>query len=128
MDGDHAVLVSTLSGVDTMSSLSPPNSGRPVEDDASPFDETPWPAIDWTTPPLIQGGLDAYHRDLPELLEKHQGRWAAYSGDRRLGITRTKDQAFQLGVREGLTGRQFVVVGIDPSHLDDMYWEEPGDE
>jgi hypothetical protein len=69
--------------------------------------------MNWRTPPLVQSGLDAYHRDLPELLAKHKGQWAAYSGGRRLGIAPTEDEAFQLGVKEGLTNRQFVVVAID---------------
>lgn len=127
MDGAIPVRVSTLFGAGAMSSISPPNPGRPVEDDAGPLDESPLPPIDWTVPPLIRSGQEAYLRDLPELLAKHKGRWVAYSGDRRLGIARTQAKALQLGLKEGLTNREFLVVGIDPSDLDDIHWEDFSD-
>jgi hypothetical protein len=110
-----------------MSSISPPNPGHPVEDDTNSPDEPPLLPIDWTTPPLIQSGQEAYQRDLLELLEKHKGRWVAYSGDRRLGIIRTRSQAYELGFKDGLAKHEFIVLGIDPSDLDDIYWEDFSD-
>src|SRR4051812_40561504 len=103
-----------------MSSISPPNPKHPVQDETSPPDAAPPPPVDWSIPPLIRSGQEAYQRDLPELLKKHEGRWIAYSGDRRLGITRTRRQAYELGFRGGLARHEFIVLGIDPSDLDDI--------
>ena len=74
--------------------------------------------------PLIYHGEEAYLRDLRELIKRHRGQWAVYSGDRRVGITRTKQQAFELAFKEGLKDDEFVVTGIDPSHLDDIPWPD----
>ena len=50
---------------------------------------------------LVRSGHEAYRRDLRELIKKHKGQWVAYSGERRLGITHTKSQAYQLASKEG---------------------------
>jgi len=110
-----------------MSSISPPNPGHPVEDDANRADAGPTSAVDWSIPPLLRSGCEAFRRDLPELLKNHEGKWAAYRGDRRLGITRTKSQAFQLGFKEGLTDHEFVVLGITPEIPDDVDGEDFSD-
>ena len=110
-----------------MSSISPPNPGHPVEPGPDPPDARPASRIDWSIPPLLQHGCDAFRRDLPQLLEEHEGKWAAYSGDRRLGIARTKSQAFQIGFREGLTDHEFVVLGITPEIPDDIDGEDFSD-
>ena len=97
-----------------MSSISSVDPGRPVEDDpgSQVADESSW--IHRPVPPLIQRGQEAFRRDLPELMKKHEGKWVTYSGDRRIGITRTKSQAFHLGFKEGLTDHEFVARGITP--------------
>lgn len=127
MNGVAAVAISTRFGALIMSSISPASPGHPVGDDASRPDDRSPSLVDWSIPPLLQSGCDAFRRDLPELLKKHEGEWAAYSGDRRLGITRTKSQAFQLGFKEGLTDHEFVVLGITPEIPDDVDWEDFGD-
>ena len=80
--------------------------------------------IDGSVPPLIWYGEDAYLRDLRELIKNHQGQWVVYSGDRRVGITRTERQAFELAAKEGLKHDEFFVCGIDPSDLDDIPWPD----
>jgi hypothetical protein len=127
MDPAVAVLHTTHFGGFLMSSISPPNSGHPVEDDSKVPDDFVSVLTDWTVPPLIRSGQEAYLRDLAELLMKHEGQWVAYSGGRRIGIARTRRQADELGFQEGLTKNEFIVLGIDPSDLDDIDWEDFSD-
>jgi hypothetical protein len=65
-------------------------------------------------PPLIEQGLVAFRRDLPELLPKHEGKYVAYSGDRRIGITRSQWELDQRCLRQGLLPHEYVVRGITP--------------
>jgi hypothetical protein len=76
--------------------------------------------VNWPVPPLIERGLEAFRRDLPELLKKHQGQWVAYSGDRRLGIGRSKIERYQRCFRQGLKRNEFVVEGIGPEPPDEI--------
>jgi hypothetical protein len=80
--------------------------------------------LDGSVPPLIWYGEEAYLRDLRELIKHHEGQWAVYSGDRRVGITRTKDQAYELARKEGLKRDEFTVRGIDPSHQEEVPWPD----
>ena len=80
--------------------------------------------LDGSVPPLIWYGEEAYFRDLRELVKHHQGQWAVYSGDRRVGITRTKDQAFELARKEGLKRGEFTVRGVNAADLDDVPWPD----
>jgi hypothetical protein len=80
--------------------------------------------LDGSMPPRIWYGEDAYLRDLRELLKNHEGQWAIYSGDQRVGITRTKRQAFELAAREGLKDDEFLVIGIDPADLEYVPWPD----
>jgi hypothetical protein len=75
-------------------------------------------------PPQIQGGLEAFRRDLPELLEQHKGQFVAYSGDRRLGINRSQRKLVRLCLSQGLSVHEFVVPGIAPEIPDDLDAEE----
>jgi hypothetical protein len=108
-----------------MQSNSPLNPGHPFEDDVVSRDEPSSSAwVDRPIPPLIQQGQEAYRRDLPELLKKHKGKWVAYSGDRQLGIGRSKPELFQWCVRQGLGRDEFVVRGITPELPDELDLEE----
>jgi hypothetical protein len=80
--------------------------------------------LDGTIPPPIWYGEDAYLRDLRELLKNHKGQWAVYSGDRRVGITRTDRQARELAAKEGLKRGEFLLRLIDPSDLEYVPWPD----
>ena len=107
-----------------MSSISPPNPGHPVQEDASPSDAGSSSWADRLVSPLIRGGLEAFSRDLPELLKTHKGRFVAYSGDRRLGIDQSKFRLVRLCLNQGLTVSEFIVLGIAPAIPEDLDWEE----
>jgi hypothetical protein len=80
--------------------------------------------LDGSMPPLIWYGEDAYLRDLRELLKNYRGQWVVYSGDRRVGITRTDRQALELAAKEGLKGNEFLLRLIDPSDLEYVPWPD----
>src|SRR5205823_3818028 len=105
-----------------MSSIPPLNPGHPVEDDSGSQDDEASSWVDRPVPPLIQRGQEAFRRDLPELLEKHAGKWVAYSGDRPLGVARSKRELYQRCLRQGLNHDEFVVRGIEPEMLDEPEW------
>lgn len=62
--------------------------------------------------PGIQRSLDAFHRDLPELMKTHYGQWVAYHGDKRIGFGRTQTALYQECVRRGLKKGEFIVEGV----------------
>lgn len=68
--------------------------------------------------PIIQKSIDAFRRDLPELLKTHRGKWVAYHGDERIGFGRTKTELCRESLRRGLTPNQFVVCGVEESVFD----------
>ena len=111
---------SLLARVAIMSSISPADPSRPVEDEpgSQVTSDSSW--VHRPVPPLIQRGQEAFSRDLPELLKKHAGHWVAYSGDRQLGIGRSKNKLYQQCLRQGLDHDEFVVRGIEP----EVDWEE----
>jgi hypothetical protein len=98
--------------------------GDPASENARVQETRRASLLDGSVPPLIWYGEEAYLRDLRELIKDHQGQWAVYSGDRRLGITRSKQQAFELARKEGLKRGEFLVRGIDPADLDDIPWPD----
>jgi len=106
-----------------MSSISPIDPSHPVEDDVRSQDDTGLSWVDRPVPPLIQRGQEAFRRDLPRLLEKHAGQWVAYSGDRQLGIARSKRELYQRCLRQGLGDEEFVVRGIEPEMVEGSEWE-----
>jgi hypothetical protein len=71
-------------------------------------------------PPLIAQGRETFRRHLPELLKTHRGRWAAYSGDRRLGISRSDLDLYDQCFRSGLKRTEFVILRIDPDGFIDV--------
>jgi hypothetical protein len=83
--------------------------------------------LDGTMPPLIWYGEDAYLRDLRELIKNHEGQWVVYSGDRRVGITRTDRQALELAAKEGLKDDEFLLRRIIASDLDYVPWPDYSD-
>ena len=72
------------------------------------------------SPPLpkIMRSIEAFRRDLPELLKTHPDRWVAYSGDERLGFGRTQTALCQTCFRRGLTLDDFIVAFVEPGAFD----------
>ncbi len=107
-----------------MSSISPPNPGHPVQDDARRTNVPSWFWPDRRVPPLFRRGEWAFRRDLPELLKKHKGKYVAYNGDRRIGIDRSERKLLDLCTRQGLIWYEYVVRLIDPAEgLHEPIWE-----
>ena len=68
--------------------------------------------------PTIQRSIDAFRRDLPDMLKTHGGKWVAYHGDERLGFAKTQTELYQLGFRQGLTQHDFIVAVVEPGAFD----------
>jgi hypothetical protein len=68
-------------------------------------------------PPMILRSQQAFWRDLPELLldRRNRRRWAAYHGDERVAIARTKVDAYQECFRLGLERGEFYVGKLEAS-------------
>jgi hypothetical protein len=77
--------------------------------------QTGQPAV----PAMFQRSLDAFYRDLPELLKSHCGRWVAYHGDQCLGFARTQTELHLECLRRGLSEEEFTVEHISPTALHD---------
>jgi hypothetical protein len=107
-----------------MSSHFPLEPHRPIKDEScTKNDEAPsW--VERRVPPLIQRGQEAFRRNLPQLLKKHRGDWVAYSGDRQLGVGRSKRELYQRCLHQGLGPDEFVGRGIAPEMPDELDWEE----
>ncbi len=70
--------------------------------------------LDETMPTLIREARAAFRRDLPRLLQRHAGRWVAYSGEQQLTIGPSKTSVYQDCLRRGLKRDQFLVLLIEP--------------
>ncbi len=68
--------------------------------------------------PMIQKSIDAFRRDLPELLKTHPGKWVAYHGDEQVGFGRTQTQLYQRCFARGLTRDDFIVGFTEPGAFD----------
>jgi hypothetical protein len=68
--------------------------------------------------PMIQKSIDAFRRDLPELLRTHPGQWVAYHGDERIGFGRTETELYQRCFARGLTRDDFIVGFTEPGAFD----------
>jgi hypothetical protein len=62
-------------------------------------------------PPMILRSQEAFWRDLPGLLmdRRNHRKWAAYYGDERVAIARSKVEAYQECLRRGLKSGEFYV-------------------
>ena len=68
--------------------------------------------------PMIQKSIDAFRRDLPELLKTHPGKWVAYHGDERVGFGKTQTELYQRCFARGLTRDDFVAAFTEPGAFD----------
>ncbi len=58
--------------------------------------------------------LNAYRRDLPEMLVDHQGEWVAYHGDQRVGFGQSKTKLYQHCLDQGWSSSTFIVLRVFP--------------
>ncbi|HKI32189.1 MAG TPA: hypothetical protein VKA46_10000 [Gemmataceae bacterium] len=104
-------------------STNPANTNQPAETDLfpRPITEEEVRELDAllgeSVPPLIAGGRKAFLRDLPQLLKTHRGWCVAYSGDRRLGISRSALKLYDECFRQGLARTEFIVLDVEESHF-----------
>jgi hypothetical protein len=65
--------------------------------------------------PQMLRSQQGFWRDLPELLRtrRNRGKWAAYHGDRRVGIAKTKAELYQHCLASGLPRGDFYVGRIE---------------
>jgi hypothetical protein len=110
-------------------------SGSSVVNTNPPHETPPPPAAeearpvgeDWGANPVFVRSLDAFYRDLPELLKKHCRKWVAYHGDECLGFARTETELYERSLRNGLKMGQFAVMYVHHGAMldrDEAYWDE----
>jgi hypothetical protein len=64
--------------------------------------------------PVLAESLEAFRRDLPELLKTQRGKWVAHHGSQQIGIARTAAALYQRCFRQGLKEHEFLVSHISP--------------
>ncbi len=69
--------------------------------------------------PVLAQSINAFYRDLPELLTSRAGTWVAYHGDRFLECAATETELYQRCLRQGLPEGKFVVLFADRQALSD---------
>lgn len=69
-------------------------------------------------PPMIEKSIDAFRRDLPDMLVTHCGKWVAYHGDERIGFGNSQTELYNKCFGLGLTRDDFVVCGVDEGTFD----------
>jgi hypothetical protein len=69
---------------------------------------------------LGEQALQAFRRDLPNLMKEHPGRWVAYHGDRRVGIAKTDLELYQLCDRQGIPDDDYIVRPVEPEPPDEV--------
>jgi hypothetical protein len=92
----------------------------PLPDQAGGPEEDPTAGI----PPGILRSMQAFWRDLPELLRtrRNRGRWAAYHGDERVGVAADDVKLIREMVRRGASADEYYLGRIEPQ--DQAPWED----
>jgi hypothetical protein len=76
-------------------------------------DVPPLPPFQYTPSPAQERCLEAFARDLPELLCTHDGKWVAYINGERLRIADTQTELDRECLNDrGLPHEEFVVFYI----------------
>ncbi len=67
--------------------------------------------------PMVLRSMQAFWRELPGLLmhRRNHRKWAAYHGEERVAITRSKVDAYRACFRRGLTYGEFYVGKLEPA-------------
>ena len=70
-------------------------------------------------PSMERQSMDAFYRNLPELLQKHYWKWVAYHGNKLIGVGRTKTELYGKCLQDGLKEDEFVVRLVSEMALSD---------
>jgi hypothetical protein len=82
---------------------------------------------DIEVPPMIRKAVERHRADLAELLKRHAYQWAAYHGDQRLEIAKSKHWLFRKYLDRGLSLDELLVLGIGPPIPDVIEGEQASD-
>jgi hypothetical protein len=74
--------------------------------------------------PMIRAAIEKHRRDLPGLMERHSYQWAAYRGEERLEIGKSKRKLYHKYLDRRISPDELVVLGIGPEIPDDIGGEE----
>src|SRR5437763_715875 len=80
---------------------------------------------DIEVPPMIRKAVEKHLREWPELMERYAYQWAAYRGEERLEIGKSKRTLYHKYLDRGLSLDDLVVLGIGPPMEDDLDAEAP---
>ena len=89
----------------------PEATDRPPEERSS--------LLDIEVPPMIKKAVEKHRREWEELMKRYPYQWAAYRGDERLEIGKTKHGLYHKYLDRGLSLDELVVLGIRPPMEDD---------
>ncbi len=64
--------------------------------------------------PMIRKAIEKHHREWQELMKRYPYQWAAYRGDERLEIGKSKRKLYHKYLDRGLSRDELVVLGIGP--------------
>lgn len=80
----------------------------------------PTPVLDLAVPELVRRSQEAFHRDLPALLQdaRQLGRWVAYHGDERVAIGCSEVDVVRECLRRDLRPNQYDVFVIRPQSME----------
>lgn len=76
-------------------------------------------AADSAAPSVEKQSMDAFYRDLPQLLKTHNWKWVAYHGDKLIGVGRTQTELYKKCLRDGLKEDEFIVRLVSEMALSD---------
>ena len=74
--------------------------------------------------PMIRKAVEKHLREWEELMKRYPYQWAAYRGDERLEIGKTKHGLYRKYLDRGLSLDELVVLGIGPPIEDEIDDEE----
>jgi hypothetical protein len=70
-------------------------------------------SLKWSSP-ILEQSCEAFRRDFEDLKQSNLYDWVAYSGDRRLGIDKSKTKLYMQCLNAGLSEDEFIVFHITP--------------
>ncbi len=73
--------------------------------------------------PEIRAAIEAFRRDLPELLARHASRCAAYSPTGRIALGESKWNLYQDCLRQGHEDGEFIVFLIEAEECHDVVFD-----
>lgn len=99
----------------TISSLPPPATGPAAGEDHLWTEEELMAQVQ----PKIREALDAFRRDLPEMMKEHHREWVAYHGAIRLGFGKDDFDLYQRYMVQGYDPEELLVSPVEP---EDTHW------